>query len=83
MTTSKRMTSKNGITIPKHVRADAGFYPGMAVDIETIPDGVIIRKHVPTCRQCGAVEQVVRLGGMEYCRACAAKLKKEMEAYGI
>lgn len=50
MEISKRMTSKSGITIPKHLRHEIGFVPGMAVDLETVAGGVLVKKHLPTCR---------------------------------
>lgn len=82
MTVSKRLTSKSGLTIPKQVRGEAGFMPGMAVDIETVEDGVLIRKRVPTCRFCGGVHGVVNVRGMEMCGECAAAIRKELEKVG-
>ena len=79
MTTSKKLTSKNGITIPKHLRLEAGFMPGMAVDIETTAEGVLVRKHVPVCRFCGEVHKVQTVSGMDICADCAGNLKKELE----
>lgn len=82
MNSSKRLTSKSGITIPKHVRAEAGFLPGMPVNIETVADGVLISKRVPTCRFCGNVHDVVMVHGMEMCGECAAAIRKELEDVG-
>lgn len=82
MTVSKCLTSKSGVTIPKHVRAETGFVPGMAVDIETVEDGVLIRKRVPTCRFCGSVQGVMAVHGMEMCGECAAAIRKELEDVG-
>lgn len=82
VTVSKCLTSKNGVTIPKHVRAETGFLPGMAVDIETVEDGVLIRKHMPTCRFCGGVHDVVKIHGMEMCGDCAAAIRKELDKVG-
>lgn len=79
---SKRLTSRSGITIPKHVRAEAGFLPGMPVSIETVEDGVLIRKRVPTCRFCGSVHDVVKIHGMEMCGECAAAIRKELDKVG-
>ncbi len=82
MKVSKRLTSKSGITIPKQIRAELGILPGIAVDMESTPQGtVVIRKRVPTCRFCGAVENVITVSGIEMCRACAKKLAKEVEAH--
>lgn len=82
VTVSKRLTSKNGLTIPKHVRAETGFMPGMAVDIETVEEGVLIRKRVPACQFCGGVHDVVKIHGMEMCGECAAAIRKELDKVG-
>lgn len=84
MKASKRLTSKSGITIPKQLRIDTGFTPGMAVDIETDSEGIRIKPHVPTCRICGSIENVKRVSGMDICFDCATALKKELsEKYEI
>ena len=38
-TKHKKLTSKDGLTIPKDIRLAAGFAGGMAVDIEKTADG--------------------------------------------
>ena len=82
MIKSKRMTSKSGITIPKDLRADSGFFPGMAVDLETVKGGVLIRPHVPVCRFCGRPDGVKEVARMNMCPACRATLKKELDSSG-
>lgn len=82
MKVSKRLTSKSGITIPKQMRAELGMLPGIAVDMETTSQGVLVKKRVPTCRFCGSVENIITASGIEMCRDCAKKLVKEVEAHG-
>lgn len=79
MTKSKKLTSKSGITIPKDVRISAGFHPCMAVDVETVPDGVIIRPHVAVCHYCGSPEGLKRVLTYNVCPACRDAMKKELE----
>ena len=80
MQVSKRLTSKSGITIPKSVRTEAGFVPGMAVDIQSTADGgILIRKHTPSCRFCGGIQQVACVFGIEICKECARKLDEELK----
>lgn len=77
MTRQKKMTSKGSLTIPKDLRADAGLVPGMAVDLEHRPDGVLIKKHVPVCRFCGSTEEVITVTAMmkiDLCRSCGEKI---------
>lgn len=80
---SKKLTSKSGLTIPKTLRFDCGFAPGMAVDLEQTAEGILVKKHVPVCRFCGLAEGVQSIWKMEICPACAQKLKDEVnKIYG-
>ena len=72
----KKLTKKSGITIPKDLRAEAGFTPNMAVDFVKTEDGVLIKKHIPTCSICGNVEKVVSVEGFEICTVCVGKLNE-------
>lgn len=78
MNVSKKLTSKSGITIPKHLRHEIGFVPGMAVDLETTHNGVLIKKHSPTCRFCGRTENIITVAQIDMCTACAKALAKEV-----
>jgi bifunctional DNA-binding transcriptional regulator/antitoxin component of YhaV-PrlF toxin-antitoxin module len=49
MKKSKRLADVSGATIPKDMRTEMGFHPGMAVDLETIENGVLLKPHVPIC----------------------------------
>ncbi len=72
----KKLTSKCGVTIPRDVRAEVGFLPGIAIDIISDSGGVIIRKHLPTCNLCGSVDQVIVVQEFEICKECAENLLK-------
>ena len=49
--TSKKLTSKSGITIPKDLRVMLGWEPGMSVDLEADGNGALmIRPHIDRCR---------------------------------
>ena len=75
-TKHKKLTSKAGLTIPKDIR-------GMAVDIEKTADGIMIRKHRPTCCYCGSVDNVRSIKGRDTCRNCAEEIIEEVKtAYG-
>ncbi|MBQ8297093.1 MAG: AbrB/MazE/SpoVT family DNA-binding domain-containing protein [Ruminococcus sp.] len=77
MTTSKRLTSKSGITIPKDVRLSLGWQPGMSVDLVTTEEGaLLIRPHVNHCRFCGGVENIRKYKDVCVCPDCAAKMKE-------
>ena len=82
MVKSKRLTTKSGITIPKDSRASTGFFPGMAIDMETVKEGILIRPHVPVCRFCGSPENIRKISGMETCSKCRDTLRKELERHG-
>lgn len=74
---SKKLTSKAGITIPKSLRADMGWRPGMAVDLIPNEDGSLtIRPHIDLCRFCGTHEAVKKYKDICLCSECAAKMKE-------
>lgn len=75
--TSKRLTSKSGITIPKDIRLLLGWQPGMSVDMDTTVDGgLILRPHVDRCRFCGSIENVRKYKDVCVCAACSAEMKE-------
>lgn len=74
MTKQKRLTSKCGITIPKDLRANFGLMGGQAVDLVEMTNGILIRKHVPTCFCCGSVVDVRAYKGYEICGKCVKEL---------
>lgn len=75
----KKLTSKNGITLPKDLREEVGLDAGMAVDIESRNGEIVIRKHAPICRFCNEIQGVRTVMGIEICPECAGKLTKAME----
>lgn len=78
----KRLTSKNGLTIPKDLRLDAGFHPGMAVTMECQSDGsILIQKSSPICRFCGSPE-AVSFQGVDICKSCTEELWKAVKGNG-
>lgn len=84
MIMNKKLGSKGGLTIPRQLRYAAGIVPGAPLDIEDAGDGIIIRKHVPSCSFCSSVENVVKVKGVEICAVCALELsgaaKEKLEA---
>lgn len=74
----KKLSTKAALTIPKDLRAEAGFIGGMAVDLIPKEDGILVRKHLPTCRFCGFVQEVKTVKGMEVCSTCANEIKQEV-----
>lgn len=82
MQASKKLTSKSGLTIPKDLRAATGFFPGMAVDMETVKGGIIVKPHVPVCRFCGSLDKVATIKGMDICVACRKSIREEIDKRG-
>ena len=75
--TSKRLTSKSDITIPKDVRLLLGWQPGMSVDMEVTGDGgLTIRPYVDRCRFCGNIENVRKYKDVCVCASCSAEMKE-------
>lgn len=74
----KKLSKARGITVPKDLAANAGFFAGAAVDLVETEEGVLLRKHVPTCSVCGSIVEVNTVLGKEICAECAAKMAKEI-----
>lgn len=79
MRTSKKLTGKSGITIPKDMRLHLGWKSGISLDMETTEDGaLLIRQHCKRCRFCGMIERVHKFQDVFICKACAEKIKEEI-----
>lgn len=79
MKTSKRLTCHGGITIPKDMRLQLGWVPGMSVDIEPSNDGtLLIKPHSDRCRFCGAVMNTRKYKGVCICVGCIESMKEEI-----
>lgn len=76
MKAAKKICKNGAITLPKTLRAEAGLFPGNAVDIENNTDGsVTIKPLVPCCRFCGTVENVLQVdSNIHICKDCAKKI---------
>lgn len=79
MQTSKKVTKRGSITIPRAARQETGIHPGVPVDVVTDGAGIHIRKRVPSCFHCGAVEDVKQACGIEICAGCAVKIMEVFE----
>lgn len=75
MTTSKKICKNGSLTLPKVVRAEAGLFPGNAIDITTNDDGSItIKPTVETCHFCGSPEDVIKVANISICKNCVTKI---------
>lgn len=80
MTTSKKICKNGSLTLPKQVRAEAGLFPGNAVDIETAADGsVTIKPAAPCCHFCGSPEKLFEVENIRICKKCATKVLAKVD----
>lgn len=80
MKTSKRICKNGSLTLPKQVRAEAGLFPGNAVDVEMQSDGSIsIKPAVPCCHFCGSPEQLINVENIVICKHCATKVLAKVD----
>lgn len=80
MITSKKICKNGSLTLPKQVRAEAGLFPGNAVDIETAADGSVTIKPVsPCCHFCGSPEQLIKVEKIMICKHCATKILAKVD----
>ena len=76
MTVSKKLDSHGRITVPKALRLKYGWKSGMSVDVGMEEDGtLVVRPHSPTCRFCGAYQNIHRFKDIYICTDCADELK--------
>ena len=74
---SKKLTNKSSVTVPKALRAELGWQPGMAVDLIPQEDGgLIIRPHIDLCRFCGTHISVKKYKDVCVCTDCSAEMKE-------
>lgn len=76
----KRLSKARGVTIPKDLAANLGMFAGAAVDLVETDEGILLRKHVPTCVFCGSVESVDTVKGKEVCAKCAREMREEINS---
>lgn len=79
MEKSKKVQKNGSISIPKDMRAEMGISAGMAVDIKSDGETIIITPHAPVCRFCGEISDILCVSSMQLhiCRSCAEKIIKE------
>lgn len=79
MKTSKRLTGKCAVTLPKDLRLHLGWKAGMSLDLETMDNGaLLIRPHSDRCRFCGAAENIHKYKDICVCADCADSLKEAL-----
>lgn len=74
----KKLSKARGVTIPKDLAANLGLFAGSAVDLVETTEGILLRKHVPTCVFCGSVESVDTVKDKEVCAKCAYEMREEI-----
>ena len=71
---TKKITRSGSITLPRQVRQKTGLLPGVPVKMVADQNGIHLSKHVPACFNCGSVDDVKEILGIEICRSCAKKV---------
>lgn len=74
----KKVSKARGITVPKDIAEVYGIFAGAAVDLVERNDGILLRKHLPTCTLCGSTESVDTVKGKEICAKCAREMREEI-----
>ena len=76
----KKLSKARGVTVPKDLAANLGMFAGAAVDLVETSEGILLRKHVPTCVFCGSVESVDTVKGREICAKCACEMREAINS---
>lgn len=80
----KKLSGSGQITIPKDMRFATGIRNNMAVDIEQVEGGILIRQHTRACRFCGSIESIGTIKGEPVCPKCAKEVYEEVrENYAV
>lgn len=74
----KKVNKQGGITLPQQIRHELNIPAGAAIEVETIDEEIIIRKHIPTCLLCKTSNNVIVVDGIELCKECLVKMQKEV-----
>lgn len=74
----KKLSKARGVTVPKDLAANIGLFAGSAIDLVETAEGILLRKHVPTCVFCGSAESVDTVKGKEVCAKCAYEMREEI-----
>lgn len=74
----KKLSKTRGVTVPKDLAANLGLFAGSAIDLVETAEGILLRKHVPTCVFCGSAESVDTVKGKEICAKCAYEMREEI-----
>lgn len=74
----KKVSKARGITVPKDLAEDYGIFAGAVVDLVLQTDGILVRKHIPTCVLCGSIESVDTVKDKEICAKCAREIREEI-----
>ena len=73
---SRKLGKNSALIIPKAVRLKLDWKQGTSLDIEPQSDGtLLVRKHCPTCRFCGAYQDIRKFKDLYICTACAEEMK--------
>lgn len=82
--TKHKVLSKGGsLTIPAEIRREHSYQGGDAVDITVDDDSrLVISPHMPRCRFCQGVEDVIKYKGLYVCQPCVTAMAKEVVTNG-
>jgi transcriptional pleiotropic regulator of transition state genes len=77
----KKLSKSGGVTLPSKARQILGYTNGMGLDVVANEETgeITIKKHVPTCRFCGSVDSVLKIGDIELCQTCSIFIKSNFD----
>ena len=63
------------LVIPKEMRKKLGIANTDPVEFFVEEDKIIVKKYLPVCHFCGAIEDVSEFKGKNICAACIEQIK--------
>lgn len=73
---TRKVDELGRIVIPSEIRKHLGIEQDTILEVELCNNDVIIRKAEDTCRLCGSVRDLRKIGDTFICRECANEIKK-------
>ena len=73
---TRKVDELGRIVIPSEIRKHLDIEQDTVLEVELCNNEIIIRKAEDTCRLCGSVKDLHKIGDVFVCKECANEIKK-------
>ena len=75
----RRIDGLGRIVLPKELRATLDLNDRDPLEIYTEGNTIILKKYEPACIFCNSTKEVINYRGLNICKACIDRLKKDID----